>query len=63
MRAVILRFLSRLKQLLAAVFRRRMPDDPDFDRPINGDDVFVDYYGCPNSKRAQKLQLSRKSYR
>ncbi len=34
------------------------PDDP-------ADDPFevVDYYGCPNSKKARQLQLSRKPYR
>ncbi|MCR5041972.1 MAG: hypothetical protein K6C36_07755 [Clostridia bacterium] len=31
------------------------PDDPDY--PI------VCYYGCPNSKKAEKLQLQRKPCR
>ncbi|MBQ5969036.1 MAG: hypothetical protein IKN72_12415 [Clostridia bacterium] len=63
MRTAILRFLSRLKRLLYTVLHKRPADDPDFDRPINGDDVFVDYYGCPNSNRTQKLQLGRNRYR
>ena len=24
---------------------------------------YMDYYGCPNSKKAAKLQMNRKSYR
>ena len=24
---------------------------------------YMDYYGCPNSKKAAKLQMSKKSYR
>ena len=40
-------------------------DDPTTDlpdRPIP-DPGIVCYYGCPNSKRAQKLQLSKQLYR
>ena len=39
------------------------PDDPDIsDRPVNPGEVIC-YYGCPNSKKAQKLQLDKKLYR
>ena len=68
MRSIFALILSRLKQLFAFIFRKEVtvdpkPDDPDIEGPINGDDVYVCYYGCPNSKRTQKLQLSRKLYR
>lgn len=35
------------------------------DSPTRKDDPseIICYYGCPNSKKAQKLQLSRKLYR
>ena len=35
------------------------PEDPSM---IDPGEV-VCYYGCPNSKKAQKLQLNKKSYR
>lgn len=38
------------------------PFIPDIDRPVNPGEVIC-YYGCPNSKKAQKLQLSKKLYR
>ena len=41
------------------------PEDPfipDIDRPAGPGEI-VCYYGCPNSKNAQKLQLSKKLYR
>ena len=36
-----------------------------FHRDEGGGDPgeFMDYYGCPNSNKAAKLQTSRKSYR
>ena len=39
------------------------PDDPGFERPGEGPGEVVCYYGCPNSKKAQKLQLSKQLYR
>ncbi|MBR3554172.1 MAG: hypothetical protein IKN72_12420 [Clostridia bacterium] len=71
MRSFFALLLSRLKKLFAFILRKNEPtpadggpgDDFFIDRPINDDDVYVCYYGCPNSKKAQKLQLSRKLYR
>lgn len=38
------------------------PDDPDDpDAPLDPGEV-VCYYGCPNSKKAQKLQLNKTLY-
>ena len=42
------------------------PDNeyPGFDRPDRpGPGEIICYYGCPNSKTAAKLQLSKKLYR
>lgn len=30
------------------------------DSPKGGGNMFVDYYGCPNSQKAQKLQMKKK---
>ncbi len=38
------------------------PQLPDIDRPGTPGEI-VCYYGCPNSKNAQKLQLSKKLYK
>lgn len=35
-------------------------DEPD--EPVDPGEVIC-YYGCPNSKKAQKLQLSKKLYK
>lgn len=39
------------------------PDDPGFERPGPNPGEVVCYYGCPNSKKAQKLQLGKQIYR
>ena len=39
----------------------QQPDEP-FERP-GPDPGIVCYYGCPNSKKALKLQLGKKLYR
>ena len=39
------------------------PGDDGFERPAPDPGSVVCYYGCPNSKRAERLQLGRKLYR
>ena len=62
MRILIRSLWAWMKRLYSAILAKLggtpQPDEPD-------DDPFevVDYYGCPNSKKAQQLQLSRKLYR
>ena len=34
-----------------------------FRRLLRRDDAMVAYYGCPNSDKAKKLQLSKRIYR
>ena len=41
----------------------QVPEGPGLDRPGPNPGDFVCYYGCPNSKRAQKLQLRKQIYR
>ena len=38
------------------------PLNPGIDRPVDPGEIIC-YYGCPNRKNAQKLQLSKKLYR
>ena len=67
---------SWVKQIYTAVIEKLgfgetsdnpVPVDPDTEIPFPGypDDPggMVCYYGCPNSKKAQKLQLQKKLYR
>ena len=66
MRNIFTRIFSRLKQLILRILRKTetLPSDggEDVERP-DDDGAFVCYYGCPNSNRTQKLQLSKKLYR
>ncbi len=40
-----------------------LPDPTPYERPdVPDPSGYVCYYGCPNSKKAQKLQLGRKLY-
>ncbi len=54
-----------LEKLGVSVADPESPDpvDPIIDRPEPGPGEVVCYYGCPNSKNAQKLQLHKKLYR
>lgn len=67
---------SWVKQLYTAVieklgFGEAEPGDPSDpgtvdpfpERPEPGPGEVVCYYGCPNSKKAQKLQLQKKLYK
>ena len=64
---------SWLKQIYTTVieklgFGETQPDDPSLvdpglDLPEPGPGEIVCYYGCPNSKKAQKLQLQKNLYR
>ncbi len=60
MRSIIAFFKSLISTLLA-IFRTRTPGPVIIDEPP-GNEV-VCYYGCPNSKKAQKLQLNKTLYK
>ncbi len=64
----ILAFIRSLFKKLAALFSGKTtveepasPDRPSF--PDGPDGPVVCYYGCPNSKKAEKLQLGKTTYR
>ena len=74
MRSILALILSWLKKLLRIGTLQPKPedpvpgntdpddpviDDPGFDRPDPKPGEVVCYYGCPNSKKAQKLQLGK----
>ena len=50
---------SWLQKLIAFFTRKTVVDGPEIDDPGE----VVCYYGCPNSKKAKKLQLNKKAYR
>ena len=61
-------FMSILNWLYAVFHIKRGTEkpgkDPIIDGPIDPDDPeIICYYGCPNSKKARKLQLSKKIYK
>ena len=65
MQSIIALLKSIVKRLIALFTRKDEPYDPGFDNPViePGPGEVVCYYGCPNSKKAQKLQLSKTTYR
>ena len=67
MRSIIALILSWLKRIFRITGKNDDPaDSPEFpaiDEPGPAGPEVVCYYGCPNSKKAQKLQLSKNIYR
>ena len=70
MQSIIALLKSIVKRLVALFTRKDLEDEltnnePGFEEPVigpSGPEV-VCYYGCPNSKKAQKLQLRKTTYR
>ena len=70
MQSIIALLKSLVKRLVALFTRKELRDEitnnePGFEEPVigPGPGEVVCYYGCPNSKKAQKLQLSKTTYR
>ena len=66
MRSFFALILSWFKKVIAKLTGKDIietPEVPDIDRPEDGPGEIVCYYGCPNSKKAKKLQLSKNLYR
>ena len=65
----IIAFLKSVVNRLIALFTRKNVIDEPADEPVDepiigpGPGEVVCYYGCPNSKKAQKLQLGKTVYR
>ena len=60
--SAILAMIKTWFNKLIALFSRKKNDEP-IEEPEPGPGEVVCYYGCPNSKKAKKLQLSKKIYR
>ena len=62
MRSFFAMIASLFKKLIAFFSREETVDTPDPDLPVNpAPGEVICYYGCPNSSRAKKLQLNKKS--
>ena len=61
MRSIILLIISFFKELYYRITGKEPVVDPEL--PDDGFDDMVVYYGCPNSNKAKKLQLSKKLYK
>ncbi|MBQ6165459.1 MAG: hypothetical protein IJK23_13390 [Clostridia bacterium] len=62
----IKKIIALIKKLIALIIGdngtiEKLTEDPGHDLPDPGE--VICYYGCPNSKKAQKLQLGRKLYK
>ena len=62
MSSVIALLKSWLQKIIAFFTRKTVVEEPSVDDPFNPGEV-VCYYGCPNSKKAKKLQLNKTAYR
>ena len=60
---------SWLKDWIHSIFSKDDPEgpdpvvDPEPEKPDPFPGEVICYYGCPNSKKAEKLQLQKKLYR
>lgn len=71
MRSFFNLFLSQLKKLFRLISEKLGLGTPKIDDPDDGQPIepgvdpgeYVCYYGCPNSNKAQKLQLGRNLYK
>ncbi len=60
MQAFFARIVSWLKKLIAIISGKEVVETVERDSVLNPDEV-VCYYGCPNSNKAKKLQLGKRS--
>ena len=65
MQSIIAFFRSIVNRLVALFTRKNVIEEPATNGPVigPGPGEVVCYYGCPNSKKAQKLQLNKTAYR
>ena len=65
MRSIFTFIFSWTKKIFRFIIGKVNPSkpDPEIDPGIDYPTEFVDYYGCPNSNRAKKLQMRKKRYR
>ena len=70
MQSIIALLRSIVNRLIALFTRKDLKNEitnnePGFEEPVigPGPGEVICYYGCPNSKKAQKLQLNKTVYR
>lgn len=63
MSSIIALLKSWLQKIIAIFSRKTVIDGPSIDDPGLDPGEVVCYYGCPNSKKAKKLQLNKTAYR
>ena len=62
MRSLFVMIMNWIKRAISFVTsRKNNPETPDIDDPVIDPGEVVCYYGCPNSNKAKKLQLNKKS--
>ena len=61
MRSIYALIRSFFKKLYLLIKGKKPSIDPEI--PDEGFDDIVVYYGCPNSKKAKKLQLEKSLYK
>ena len=59
MRSLFVIIMNWIKQIVSFISKKKKPDTPI--RPEEETGEIVCYYGCPNSNKAKKLQLNKKS--
>ena len=63
--ALVKSWFAKLFQWVGSIFGKEvgfLPDDPIVEPDTFPGEVIC-YYGCPNSKKAHKLQLNRRLYK
>ena len=62
MRSLFVMVMNWIKRAVSFMFaRKKDPETPDIDDPVIDPGEVVCYYGCPNSNKAKKLQLNKKT--
>lgn len=61
MRSLFVIVMNWIKRIISAISKKNKPDAPTPVRPEVETGEIVCYYGCPNSNKAKKLQLNKKS--
>ncbi len=59
MRSLFVIIMNWIKRIVSFISKKKNPDAPL--RPEEETGEIVCYYGCPNSNKAKKLQLNKKS--
>ena len=61
MRSLFVIVMNWIKRIISAISKKNKTDTLTPVRPEEETGEIVCYYGCPNSNKAKKLQLNKKS--